>query len=97
MSLNSLEKHLKQQNYENHRTVLENVQFIKQNDLKRIKELKVIPSIRPEVCIDDAYILSRLIDSSLINNLGLWKSLLNNSGYIVAGSDFPSKTELSIH
>jgi len=89
MSLNSLEKHLKQQNYENHRTVLENVQFIKQNDLKRIKELKVIPSIRPEVCIDDAYILSRLIDSSLINNLGLWKSLLNNSGYIVAGSDFP--------
>lgn len=89
MSLNSLEKQLKQKSVENHRTVIENIQFIKPEDLKRIKELKVIPSVRPEVCIDDAYILPKLIDSSAIKNLGLWKSLLNNSGYIVAGSDFP--------
>lgn len=89
MALNSLEKQLKQKNIENHRTVLENVQFIKPEDLKRMKELKVIPSVRPEVCIDDAYLLPKLIDSNTINSLGLWKSLLNNTGHIIVGSDFP--------
>ncbi|MCX7834114.1 MAG: amidohydrolase [Ignavibacteria bacterium] len=89
MSLNSLEKQLKQKSVDNHRTVIENLQFIKADDLRRVKELKVIPSIRPEVCIDDAYILPKLIDSNAIKNLGLWKSLLNNAGYIIVGSDFP--------
>lgn len=88
-SLDAIERVLRDVKPEDHRTVMEQVEFIREKDLNRIRDLKVIPSIRPEVCITDAQIVSYLINESNVNNLGLWNSLMQSSGKITTGSDFP--------
>ncbi len=89
ITLNVLERNIKSKNPKNHRTVIEHVQFIQPQDLKRFKDLNLIPSIRPEINIDDISILPLLIDEKNLKNLGLWNSLLQNSGILIIGSDFP--------
>ncbi len=88
-SLDAIERVLRDVKPEDHRTVLEQVEFIREKDLLRIKSTGVIPSVRPEICINDAQIVSYLINESNVNNLGLWNSLLQNAGRITTGSDFP--------
>src|SRR5690606_22385612 len=88
-SLDAIERVLRDVKPEDHRTVLEQVEFIREKDLLRIKSTGVIPSVRPEICINDAQIVSYLINESNVNNLGLWNSLLQNAGMITTGSDFP--------
>lgn len=88
-SLDAIERVVREAKPEDHRTVMEQVEFIREKDLGRIKDLKVIPSLRPEVCITDAQIVSYLISENNANNLGLWNSLLTSAGKITTGSDFP--------
>lgn len=89
ITLNVLERNIKAKNPKNHRTVVEHLQFVQPQDLVRFKDLNLIPSIRPEINIDDISILPVLIDENNTKNLGLWNSLLQNSGMIIVGSDFP--------
>jgi predicted amidohydrolase YtcJ len=88
-SLDAIERVIRDVKPEDHRTVMEQVEFIREKDLSRIRDLKVIPSIRPEVCVTDAQIVSYLINENNVNNLGLWNSLIQSSGRITTGSDFP--------
>lgn len=89
ITLNVLERNIKLKNPKNHRTILEHIQFVLPSDLQRFRELNIIPSIRPEINIDDAVILPLLIDEKNMQNLGLWNSLLQNSAMLIVGSDFP--------
>lgn len=91
-SLDAIERVIRDVKPEDHRTVLEQVEFIREKDLLRIKSSGVIPSVRPEICINDAQIVSFLINESNVNNLGLWNSLLQASGKITTGSDFPFRS-----
>jgi predicted amidohydrolase YtcJ len=88
-SLNAIEKVLKEKNENDHRTVLEHVEFIERPDLDRIKSLKIIPSVRPDICMEDMYIVSERIIPDNVNELGLWSSLIQTAGMITTGSDFP--------
>lgn len=89
ITLNVLERNIKTKNPKDHRTIIEHIQFIQTQDLQRFKELKIIPSVRPEIQIDDLSILNQLIDDEYAKNLGMWNSLLQNSGMLIVGSDFP--------
>ncbi len=88
-TLSIMEKVLKSKNPKDHRTVLEYCEFINPKDISRIKELNILPSIRPDVSMTDLQIVNDLINPENSKKLGLWNSLLQASGKITAGSDFP--------
>ncbi|MBS1551494.1 MAG: amidohydrolase [Bacteroidetes bacterium] len=88
-SLNVFEKVLKKNNGKDHRTVIEYCEFINPKDIARIKELKIIPSVRPDISMYDMQIVNELISPDNGRKLGLWNSLLQASGKITTGSDFP--------
>lgn len=88
-SLDIIQKVNGQKNIKDARTILEYCEFVNPKDFTRINELKIIPSIRPDVCINDLLILSQLIGPENANKLGLWNSLLTSASRITSGSDFP--------
>ncbi len=88
-TLDAIERVVRDVKPEDHRTVIEQIEFVREKDLNRIKTLGVIPSVRPEICIYDAQILPYLINESNLNNIGLWNSLLQSAGKITSGTDFP--------
>jgi predicted amidohydrolase YtcJ len=88
-SLGVIEKVLKGKNNPDHRTVLEYAEFISPDDLKKAGELKVIPSVRPEVSLTNLEFFKELIKGQNGNNLALWNSLLKSTGYLTIGSNFP--------
>ena len=71
------------------RTILEYCEFVNPKDFNRINELKIIPSVRPDICINDLLIVSQIINPDNAATLGLWNSLLSSAGKITTGSDFP--------
>lgn len=74
------------------RTRLEYLEFVTQSDLQKIKQLEIIPSIRPEVTITDKVILKEIIRPENTNNLGLWSSLFKQNNVIISGTDYPYHT-----
>lgn len=88
-SLYAIEKVIKQKNPKDHRTIIEYCEFVTPRDLSNIEQLKLIPSIRPDVCMNDLFIYSQMINPDNGKKLGLWNSLLKSSGMITTGSDFP--------
>lgn len=88
-SLNLIEKVLKQKNPKDPRTLIEYCEFVSPKEISKIGELKVIPSIRPDVCMNDIQIISQIINPENDKKIGLWNSLLKSSGKIITGSDFP--------
>lgn len=94
-NLNSIEKIFRDKKYDDARIIFEYVEFIQPADLKRMGELKIIPSVRPEVTLGNIENLKGLIPDINAVNLGLWNSLLQNSGRIAAGSNFPYSNIIS--
>lgn len=88
-ALDLIETVNKQKNPGDRRNIIEYCEFVNPKDLIKISELKVIPSIRPDVCMNDMMITSQLINQVNLNKLGLWNSLLKSGGMITTGSDFP--------
>lgn len=88
-SLNVLKKVIKQKLPVDQRIILEHCEFVSPKDLSNISEVKVIPSIRPDICMNDLQIASQMINPENLKKLGLWNSLLKSSGMITTGSDFP--------
>ncbi|MFA5404596.1 MAG: amidohydrolase family protein, partial [Ignavibacteria bacterium] len=74
--LNIIEKVVKEKNSKDARIKLEGIEFINQNDLTRIKEIKIIPSIKPEINIFDSYYMDLLISPEAKKQFALWNSLL---------------------
>ncbi len=88
-NLNSIEKIFRDKKHDDARIIFEYVEFVQPADLKRMGELKIIPSVRPEVTLGNIENLKGLIPDVNSANLGLWNSLLQNTGRITAGSNFP--------
>lgn len=94
-ALNVIEKVVKEKNPKDARIKLEGLEFINQFDLNRIKELKIIPSIRPETNIIDSYYLDILITPDVKKKFALWNSLIINGGLLTSGSGFPFSNSIS--
>ncbi len=88
-SLNVLDRAMKQKPGGDNRTILEYCEFVSPKDLNKISELKIIPSVRPDVCINDLQIAPDMINPEVAKKLGLWNSLIKSAGMITTGSDFP--------
>ncbi len=71
------------------RTRLEYIEFITPSELQKIKQLEIIPSIRPEVTLTDKIVVKELIRPENSGNLGLWNTLFSQNNIIVSGTDFP--------
>lgn len=91
-TLNSIESVTKEIKPKAGRTRLEYLEFVTQNDIQRIKQLEIIPSIRPEVTLADKIILNSLIKPENGQNLGLWNTLYKQNNVIISGTDFPYHT-----
>jgi predicted amidohydrolase YtcJ len=94
-NLNIIEKVLKEKNYKDPRITFEYLEFVQPNDLKRIGDLKIIPSVRPDVTLNNIESINEYIPPGNIVNLGLWGALLQNTGYLTAGSNFPYSNTIS--
>lgn len=71
---------------------LEYCEFVQPDDIQRIRQLKIIPSIRPEITLTDKLLISELIRSENSQNLGLWNTLFKLNSIIISGTDFPYHT-----
>lgn len=91
-TLNAIESVTKEVKPKAGRTRLEYLEFVTQPDLQRIKQLEIIPTIRPEVTLADKLSLPELIKPENGANLGLWNSLFKQNELIVSGTDFPYHT-----
>ncbi len=92
LTLNAIESVTKEVKPKAGRTRLEYLEFVKQADMQRIKQLEIIPSIRPEVTLADKIALPELIKPENGQNLGLWNTLYNQNNFVISGTDFPYHT-----
>src|SRR5258706_6843107 len=91
-TLNALESVTKEVKSKSGRTRIEYMEFVSPADMQRVKQLEIIPSIRPEVTISDKADLPDLISPDNSKNLGLWNTLMKQNGMIISGTDFPYHT-----
>lgn len=89
VALSTIEKVRSDKNSDNHRTILQSVEFVNENDYQKISSLKIIPSIKPETTLEDSKILPELISADNIKNHGQWQKLYQSAGMVITGSDFP--------
>lgn len=94
-SLNIIEKVLNEKKPKDARTILEYTEFVQPQDMKRFGTLGIIPSIRPEVSIENLVTVGEYLPETNANNLGMWNSLLQSSKYITAGTNFPYSSYIS--
>ncbi len=88
-TLNAIESVTKEVKPKAGRTRLEYVEFVQPNDMQRIKQLEIIPSVRPEVTLVNKVFIADLINPENGKNLGLWNALWKQNGIIISGTDFP--------
>lgn len=93
--LNIIEKVVKEKNPKDARIKLEGVEFVNQFDLNRIKDLKIIPSVRPETNIIDSYYLDVLINPEAKKKFAMWNLLKESAGMLTSGSGFPFSNSIS--
>jgi predicted amidohydrolase YtcJ len=68
------------------RTRIEYLEFVTPEDMQRIKQLEIIPSIRPEVTLVNKMLVADLINPENSKNLGLWNNLFKQNGIIISGT-----------
>ncbi len=91
-TLNTIESVNKEVKSKAGRTRLEYLEFVTSADMQRIKQMEIIPSIRPEVTLSDKFLLNDLIKPENGQNLGLWSTLFKQNNMIISGTDFPYHT-----
>ncbi len=91
-TLNAIESVTKEVKSKAGRTRLEYMEFVTPGDIQKIKQLEIIPSIRPEVSLVDKIIVNDLIKPTNAQNLGLWNTLYKQNNIIISGTDFPYHT-----
>jgi predicted amidohydrolase YtcJ len=91
-TLNAIESVTKEVKPKAGRTRLEYLEFVAPGDMQKIKQLEIIPSIRPEVTLVDKMIVNDLIKPENGQNLGLWNTLYKQNNLIISGTDFPYHT-----
>lgn len=88
-TLNAIESVIKEVKPNAGRTRMEYLEFVTPNDMQRIKQLEIIPSIRPEVSLVNKVLVPDLINPDNAKNQGLWNTLWKQNGMIISGTDFP--------
>jgi predicted amidohydrolase YtcJ len=88
-TLNALESVFKDTKSKTGRTRIEYLEFVPPNDIQKIKQLEIIPSVRPEVTLENKFVLNDIINPDNGKNLGLWNTLEKQNSTIMAGTDFP--------
>lgn len=88
-TLNALESVSKDTKSKAGRTRIEYMEFVPPNDIQKIKQLEIIPSIRPEVTLENKLVLNDIINPENGKNLGIWNTLEKQNSIIIAGTDFP--------
>lgn len=88
-TLNAIESVTKEVKPKAGRTRMEYAEFVTPPDMQRIKQLEIIPSVRPEISLVNKVILGELIDPENAKNQGLWNTLWKQNGIIISGTDFP--------
>lgn len=91
-TLNAIESVTKEVKSKAGRTRLEYMEFVSPGDMQKIKQLEIIPSIRPEVTLVDKMIVNDLIKPENAQNLGLWNTLYKQNNIVISGTDFPYHT-----
>ena len=91
-TLNAIESVNKEVKSKSGRTRLEYLEFVTPADMQRIKQMEIIPSIRPEVTLADKLIINDIIKPENSANLGLWSTLYKQNNIIISGTDFPYHT-----
>ena len=91
-TLNAIESVTREVKSKTGRSRLEYLEFVSPADIQRIKQLEIIPSVRPEVTLADKIILNELIKPENGQNLGLWNTLFLQNNIIISGTDFPYHT-----
>ncbi len=91
-TLSAIESVLKETKPKAGRTRFEYMEFVNPNDLSKIKQLEISPSVRPEVTLADKLIVGELIKPENGQNLGLWNTLYKQNNVIISGTDFPYHT-----
>lgn len=90
--LSVLENILQEKKPNDYRIIFEYVEFVEQKDIERMKKLNIVPSIVPEICLYDCLSIEELASRNISHRLGLWSDILNGTGKIIVGSDFPYQT-----
>jgi len=90
--LSILEKVLNEKKTDDYRIIFDYTEFVEQKDIERMKKLNIIPSVVPEICLYDCLNVDDFVSRNITHRLGLWSDLLNGSGKIIIGSDFPYQT-----
>lgn len=88
-TLNAIESVTKDFKSKAGRTRIEYLEFVKPEELQKIKQLNIIPSIRPEVSLENKLVVNDLISPENAKNLGLWNTLWKQNNIIISGTDFP--------
>jgi predicted amidohydrolase YtcJ len=88
-TLNIIEKISKEKKLDNPRIKFDGIEFVQSSDINRLKEFKIIPSIKPEACLYDIDVIPLKIPISNLKNFALWNTLLQNCGMITTSSGFP--------
>ena len=91
-TLNAIESVNKEVKPKAGRTRLEYLEFVTPQDMQRIKQMEIIPSIRPEVTLADKFVINDIIKPENSQNLGLWNTLYKQNNIIISGTDFPYHT-----
>jgi predicted amidohydrolase YtcJ len=88
-TLNAFESVYNEMKPKTGRNRIEYAEFVLSQDMQRIKQLEIIPSVRPEVTLEDKAVLPEIINPDNGKNLGLWSTLLKQNERIICGTDFP--------
>ncbi|KAL1917616.1 uncharacterized protein VTP21DRAFT_4009 [Calcarisporiella thermophila] len=73
-----------------HRFRIEHAQILTLDDIRRVSELGIIPSMQPTHATSDMSYAEKRLGPERIKGAYAWKSFLNSgSSYIALGSDFP--------
>ncbi|KFZ30187.1 amidohydrolase [Pseudidiomarina salinarum] len=68
---------------------IEHAQVVHPNDLKRFKELNIIPSMQPTHATSDKNMAEDRLGKERMKGAYAWQTLLEQGSIIAAGSDFP--------
>lgn len=88
-ALNAIDAVMKETKPKAGRTRIEYLEFVTPADMQRLKQLEIIPSIRPEVTLENKLAINDIINPENGKNLGLWNSMYKQNSVLMAGTDFP--------
>lgn len=89
LCLDAYEKALSQNPTADHRFRIEHAQIVRTEDVKKFKDLGVIPAMQPTHCTSDMYFVEDRIGKARAAGAYAWRWYIDAGLVIPSGSDFP--------